>query len=128
MENNAQKVSFHTLGCRLNFSESGSIAQGFRDRGFDIVDFGDPADVVFINTCTVTDKADSTCRNLIRKAQRSSPGGKVVVAGCYAQMEPEAIASMQGVDLVLGTHEKYKVFDYLDEDCLLYTSPSPRDS
>jgi threonylcarbamoyladenosine tRNA methylthiotransferase MtaB len=116
MEQISPKVSFHTLGCRLNFSETGSIAQGFRDRGFDIVDFGNPADVVFINTCTVTDKADSTCRNLIRKAHRSSPSGKIVVAGCYAQMEPEEIAGMQGVDLVLGTHEKYKVFDFLAED------------
>ena len=116
MENITPKVSFHTLGCRLNFSESGSIAQGFRDRGYEIVNFGENADVVFINTCTVTDKADSTCRNLIRKAHRSSPSGKIVVAGCYAQMEPEQIANMQGVDLVLGTHEKYKVFDYLEED------------
>ena len=103
----------HTLGCRLNFSETGAIAQGFTERGYRIVDFGEPADVVFINTCTVTDAADSTCRNLIRKAHKSSPEGRIVVAGCYAQMESQAIAGMQGVDLVLGTQEKYKVFDYL---------------
>lgn len=112
----SKKVALHTLGCRLNFSETGSIAQGFTDRGYTVVEFGEPADVVFINTCTVTDAADSTCRNLIRKAHRSSPEGKIVVAGCYSQMEPEAIASMQGVDLVLGTQEKYKVFDYLGEE------------
>lgn len=111
-----KRVALHTLGCRLNSSETGSIAQGFKDRGYDIVEFGDEADVVFINTCTVTDAADSTCRNLIRKAHGSSPEGKIVVAGCYAQMEPEKIAGMQGVDLVLGNSEKYKVFDYLDEE------------
>lgn len=116
MENQPKRVSFHTLGCRLNFSETGSIAQGFKDRGYDVVDFGEPADVSFINTCTVTDGADSSCRNLIRKAYRASPEGKIVVAGCYAQMDAPRIAKMTGVDLVLGTSEKYKVFEYLDED------------
>jgi threonylcarbamoyladenosine tRNA methylthiotransferase MtaB len=113
---NQKRVALHTLGCRLNLSETGSIAQGFKDRGYDIVEFGEAADVVFINTCTVTDAADSTCRNLIRKAHTSSPEGKIVVAGCYAQMEPEKISNMQGVDLVLGNTEKYKVFEYLDEE------------
>jgi threonylcarbamoyladenosine tRNA methylthiotransferase MtaB len=113
---NKKKVAFHTLGCRLNFSESGSIAQGFVDRGFEVVEFGRPADVVFLNTCTVTDGADSTCRNLIRKAQSSAPEAKIVVAGCYAQMEADKIKQMQGVDLILGTSEKYKVFDYLDSE------------
>lgn len=118
LENNTNKkrVALHTLGCRLNASETGSIAKGFQDRGYDIVEFGDEAEVVFINTCTVTDAADSTCRNLIRKAHTSSPEGKIVVAGCYAQMEPERISKMQGVDLVLGNSEKYKVFEYLDEE------------
>jgi threonylcarbamoyladenosine tRNA methylthiotransferase MtaB len=111
-----KKVAFHTLGCRLNFSESGSIAQGFADRGYEIVDFGSEADVVFLNTCTVTDGADSTCRHLIRKAQASAPEAKIVVAGCYAQMEADKIKQMQGVDLILGTSEKYKVFDYLDSE------------
>lgn len=111
-----KKVSFHTLGCRLNFSETGSIAQGFADRGYEVVDFGTEADVVFLNTCTVTDGADSTCRNLIRKAQGTSPEAKIVVAGCYAQMEAEKIKKMQGVDLILGTSEKYKIFEYLDSE------------
>jgi threonylcarbamoyladenosine tRNA methylthiotransferase MtaB len=115
-ENTTKKVAMHTLGCRLNFSETGSLAEGFVKRGYSVVDFGEQADVVFINTCTVTDAADSTCRNLIRKAHKSSPEGKIVVAGCYAQMEPETIANMQGVDLVLGTSEKYKVFEYLNEE------------
>jgi len=111
-----KKVAFHTLGCRLNFSESGSIAQGFVDRGYDVVDFGEKADVIFLNTCTVTDGADSSCRNLIRKAQSVAPEAKIVVAGCYAQMESEKIKQMQGVDLILGTSEKYKVFDYLEDE------------
>ncbi len=113
---NKKKVSFHTLGCRLNFSESGSIAQGFVDRGYEVVEFGENADVVFLNTCTVTDGADSSCRNLIRKAQNAAPEAKIVVAGCYAQMEADKIKQMQGVDLILGTSEKYKVFDYLESE------------
>ncbi|MCB9063391.1 MAG: tRNA (N(6)-L-threonylcarbamoyladenosine(37)-C(2))-methylthiotransferase MtaB [Halobacteriovoraceae bacterium] len=111
-----KKVALNTLGCRLNFSETGHIAQGFVDRGYEIVDFGETADVVMINTCTVTDGADSSCRNLIRKAHHSSPEGKIVVVGCYAQMEPEKIRNMQGVDLVLGNSEKFKIFDYLNEE------------
>ncbi len=111
-----KKVSFHTLGCRLNFSETGSISQGFVERGYEIVDFGEQSDVTFINTCTVTDSADSTCRNLIRKAYKASPEGRIVVAGCYAQMDAPKIAKITGVDLVLGTTEKYKVFDYLNEE------------
>jgi threonylcarbamoyladenosine tRNA methylthiotransferase MtaB len=116
IDTKTKKVALHTLGCRLNSAETGSITQGFKDRGYEIVDFGENADVVFINTCTVTDAADSTCRNLIRKAHTSSPEGKIIVAGCYAQMEPERISNMQGVDLVLGNTEKYKVFEYLNEE------------
>ncbi len=112
----SKKAALHTLGCRLNFSESGSIAEGFAKRGYELVEFGQPCDVVFLNTCTVTDGADSSCRNLIRKAQKSAPEAKIVVAGCYAQMEAEKIKKMSGVDLILGSSEKYKVFDYLDED------------
>ncbi len=109
-------VSFYTLGCRLNLSETGSIAQGFVDKGYKIVPFEEQSDVVFLNTCTVTDGADSTCRNLIRKAHKTSPEAKIVVAGCYAQMEAEKVKAMTGVDLVLGTQEKYKVFDYLEDE------------
>ena len=109
-------VAFYTLGCRLNFSETGSVLKGFRQRGYRIVPFGERADVSFINTCTVTDDADSSCRRLIRKAWRTSPEGQIVVAGCYAQMEPERIAKMEGVDLVLGTAQKHKVFDFLDDE------------
>ena len=111
-----KKVSFYTLGCRLNFSETGTLVDGFKKRGFEVVPFGEEADVVFLNTCTVTDAADSTCRNLIRRAQRSSPEGKIIVSGCYAQMDPEAISKINGVDLILGNSEKFNVFHYLDED------------
>lgn len=110
-----KKVSFYTLGCRLNFSESGSLKEGFQKRGYQIVPFEEPADVVFLNTCTVTDGADSTCRHIIRKANRISPEATLVVAGCYAQMESELLRKMQGVDLILGTSEKYNVFNYLEE-------------
>lgn len=109
-------VAFHTMGCRLNFSESGSISEGFAKRGYKVVDFGQKADVVFLNTCTVTDSADSSARNWIRRAVQSSPDGKIVVAGCFSQMEPEQVKNIEGVDLILGTSEKYKVFDYLDDD------------
>ena len=112
----SKRVSFYTLGCRLNFSETGMIEKGFVERGHRVVEFGEVVDITFINTCTVTDSADSTCRNLIRKAHRISPEGKIVVVGCYAQMDADKISKMTGVDLILGTSEKYKVFDYLDDD------------
>lgn len=118
-ENNldlVKKVSFHTMGCRLNFSETGELIDGFTKRGYQIVEFGEAADVVFLNTCTVTDSADSTARNWIRRAVDSSPEGKIVVAGCFAQMEPEQVNSIAGVDLILGTSEKFKLFDYLDDE------------
>jgi len=111
-----KKASLHTLGCRLNSAETAQLTQGFAQRGYDIVPFGEPADVVVVNTCTVTDQADSTCRNLIRKAKKSAPEGRVAVVGCYAQMEPEAISKIEGVDLILGTNEKYKIFQYLDTE------------
>ena len=115
-QHSAGKVAFCTLGCRLNISETGSISQEFVDRGHEVVPFGEEADTILINTCTVTDGADSTCRNLIRKAHKSSPEARIVVVGCYAQMEPKAIAEMKGVDLILGNSEKHKVFEYLEEE------------
>lgn len=114
--NTSKTVSFHTLGCRLNFSESGEIANGFSQRNYSVVPWGQPSDVTFINTCTVTDAADSSCRNIIRAAQKFSPGGKIVVAGCMAQMESKQIAQIGGVDLILGNHEKHKVFEYLEDE------------
>ena len=84
-------ATLHTLGCRLNSAETATIAQGFVNRGYQLVPWGQAADVVFINTCTVTNQADATCRNLIRKAHRYAPQAKIVVAGCYAQMAAQQI-------------------------------------
>ena len=109
-------ASLHTLGCRLNSAETAQLTQNFTDRGFKIVPFGEPSDVAVVNTCTVTDQADSSCRNLIRKAKKHSPEGRVVVVGCYAQMEPDVIAAIEGVDLILGTNQKYRIFEYLDTE------------
>lgn len=110
-----KKVSLYTLGCRLNISETGQMTENFLKKGYRIVPFGEMADVVYLNTCTVTDKADSTCRNIIRKAVKTSPDAQIIVVGCYAQMAYDKIAAIEGVDLILGTSEKFKVFDYLEE-------------
>ncbi len=114
IDNHILRASFYTLGCRLNIAETGAMTQGFAERGFEIVPFGDESDFVVINTCTVTNKADSECRNIIRKAHRSSPHAKIIVVGCYAQLESATIAEIDGVELVLGTSEKHKLFQYLE--------------
>ncbi len=110
-----KKISIYTLGCRLNFAESGEMAETFKKHGMEIVQFGEPADLVIINTCTVTDKADASCRNIIRKARKTNPNAKIAVVGCYAQLESGSIAKMDGVDIVLGTGEKHKILDYVEE-------------
>ena len=104
-------VGLHTIGCKLNFAETSTIGKQFLDRGFTIVEFGKPADVCLINTCSVTDRADRECRQIIRRALRTSQNPFVIVTGCYAQLEPEEVASISGVDLVLGAQEKFKLFD-----------------
>lgn len=109
------RVALHTLGCKLNYAETSTIGKQFLDRGFEVVDFGTPADVVVINTCTVTERADRECRQLIRRALRSEALPYVVVTGCYAQLEPEEIASINGVDLVLGAREKFDIFRYMNQ-------------
>jgi threonylcarbamoyladenosine tRNA methylthiotransferase MtaB len=107
------RVSFHTLGCKLNYAETSSVERQFLDRGFDIVALDAPADVCVINTCTVTERADRECRQIIRRARRASPGAAIVVTGCYAQLEPERIAAIEGVSLVLGAKEKFHLLDHL---------------
>ena len=107
-----KKVSFHTLGCKLNYAETASLERQFVDRGFTIVPFGDESDVSIINTCSVTERADRECRQLVRRAGRVSPEAFIVVLGCYAQLRPEEIASIDGVDLVLGANEKFHLFQY----------------
>lgn len=109
------RVSLHTLGCKLNFAETSALGAQFLRRGFEIVEFGEPADVCVINTCSVTERADRECRQVIRKALRTSPAPYVVVTGCYAQLEPEEIASMPGVDLVIGSKEKFDLFAHADD-------------
>ncbi len=114
-QNQYKKVAFHTLGCKLNFSESSTIARGFIDAGYAKVEFEDAPDIFVINTCSVTENADKKCRSLVRKAKRLSPEAKVVMIGCYAQLKPEEIVSIEGVDLVLGANEKFNILEHLDK-------------
>ncbi|HNS11109.1 MAG TPA: tRNA (N(6)-L-threonylcarbamoyladenosine(37)-C(2))-methylthiotransferase MtaB [Bacteroidia bacterium] len=107
-------VSFHTLGCKLNFAESSTIGRTLKEAGFEKIDLEDGADVVVINTCSVTENANKECRAIVRKALQYNPESFVAVIGCYAQLKPEEIALMEGVDLVLGATEKFKIQDYLN--------------
>jgi threonylcarbamoyladenosine tRNA methylthiotransferase MtaB len=109
-----KSVAFHTLGCKLNYSETSSIQRLFEDKGFFINEFDESADVYVINTCSVTDFADQKCRQTVRRAMRQNPDAFVVVVGCYAQLKPQEIAEIPGVDLVLGAGEKFKITDYID--------------
>jgi len=109
-----KKVSFHTIGCKLNFSETSTIAREFASKGFKRTDFGKEADVIVLNTCTVTGTADKKCRQAIKKAKKTSPGAFIVVTGCYAQAEAEKIAEIPGVDVVLGMNEKFNLFKHTD--------------
>ncbi|HNI32406.1 MAG TPA: tRNA (N(6)-L-threonylcarbamoyladenosine(37)-C(2))-methylthiotransferase MtaB [Chitinophagales bacterium] len=104
-----KKIAFHTLGCKLNFSETSAITRQMQARGFSTVDFEEVSDVYVINTCSVTEQADTKCRNIVRKALKLNPDAYVVVIGCYAQLKPKEIASIEGVDLVLGAAEKFKL-------------------
>lgn len=117
------KVSFYTLGCKLNYAETATLERQFKDRGFDIVPFSDRSDVCVINTCSVTERADREARQIVRRAMRTSPDAFVAVVGCYAQLEPEEISSIDGVDIVLGASEKFRLFDYSANFKKL---PSPR--
>ena len=108
-------VAFHTLGCKLNFSETSTIKRQFEDRGFTSVGFEDGADVYVLNTCSVTEFADKKCRYEVRRALKYAPHAKIVVVGCYAQLKPEEIADIPGVDLVLGAAEKFNIVNYIDE-------------
>lgn len=110
-----KSVAFHTLGCKLNFSETSSIGRQFKDAGYNELKFEDPADIYVINTCSVTDFADRKCRKAVRKALRNSPEALVVVVGCYAQLKPDEIAAIPGVDLVLGAAQKFRILDYIDD-------------
>src|SRR6056300_453423 len=109
----SKSVAFHTLGCKLNFAETSTIAKDFDAAGFITVPYTDKADVYVINTCSVTENADRECRNIVGRALKANPDGFVVVVGCYAQLKPEQIMEMPGVDLVLGATEKFNVTQFL---------------
>lgn len=106
-------VALHTLGCKLNFADTDRLARSFKERDYEIAAPGSPSDVTVINSCSVTDEADRKCRQLVRRALKSNPESFVVVTGCYAQLQPGALASIPGVDLVLGMKDKFRLFDVL---------------
>jgi threonylcarbamoyladenosine tRNA methylthiotransferase MtaB len=110
-----KSVAFHTLGCKLNFSETSTLSRVLEADGFVKKDFEDHADVYVINTCSVTENADKECRQLVRRIQRRAPESFVVITGCYAQLKPQEIATIEGVDLVLGAAEKFNITEHLKE-------------
>ncbi|MBD0832306.1 tRNA (N(6)-L-threonylcarbamoyladenosine(37)-C(2))-methylthiotransferase MtaB [Aestuariibaculum sediminum] len=110
-----KKVAFYTLGCKLNFSETSTIARGFTEEGFDRVDFSENADIYVINTCSVTENADKRFKSIVKQAQKINPDAFVAAVGCYAQLKPQELADVDGVDLVLGATEKFKITDYLND-------------
>ena len=112
---NRKKVAFYTLGCKLNFSETSTIARNFNDEGFDRVDFEEVADIYVINTCSVTDNADKQFKQIVKKALKINDKAFVAAVGCYAQLKPEELAAVDGVDLVLGATEKFKITDYIND-------------
>ena len=109
------KVAFHTLGCKLNFAETSQIARNFSQQGFEKVAFNEVADVYVINTCSVTQNADNECKSIVKNALKANPDGFVVVVGCYAQLKPDEISQIPGVDLVLGATEKFNIAEYLGD-------------
>ena len=112
---NKKKVAFYTLGCKLNFSETSTIARNFQDEGFDRVDFEEVADMYVINTCSVTENADKQFKQIVKKAMKLNDKAFIAAVGCYAQLKPEELASVDGVDLVLGATEKFKITDYIND-------------
>ena len=112
---NSKTAAFYTLGCKLNFSETSTISRDLEDEGYAKIDFELGADIYIINTCSVTDQADKKCRNIVRKALKYNPNAFIIVIGCYAQLKPEEISTIEGVDLVLGAQEKFNIGEYLDD-------------
>lgn len=109
-----KSVSLHTLGCKLNYSETSTLAKQFESRNMILRNYGEKSDIFVLNTCTVTDNADRECRQIIRSVLRNNPETYVIVTGCYAQLQPGEIKSIDGVDLILGSKEKLRLFDYLE--------------
>ncbi len=108
-------AAFHTLGCKLNFAETSTIARQLTDAGYEKVSFDERADIYVINTCSVTENADRECKLHVKRAMKANPEGLVVIVGCYAQLKPEEISQITGVDLVLGAKEKFNILSYLDD-------------
>lgn len=116
MEQNFTKTAaYHTLGCKLNFAETSTIARNLTGAGYEKVSFDEKADVYVINTCSVTDNADRECKLHVKRAMKANPDGLVIVVGCYAQLKPEEISQIEGVDLVLGAKEKFNILSYLED-------------
>src|SRR5215813_2893257 len=111
----ARTVAFHTLGCKLNFSETSTLSRMLETEGFEKKEFDDKADVYVINTCSVTDNADKESRQLVRRIPRKSPESLVVITGCYAQLKPKEISEIPGVYLVLGAAEKFNIAQHIRE-------------
>ena len=112
---NSKTVSFYTLGCKLNFSETSTISRDLEEDGYAKIDFELGADIYVINTCSVTDQADKKCRNIVRRALKYNSNAFIIVIGCYAQLKPEEISRIEGVDLVLGAQEKFNIGNYLKD-------------
>jgi len=110
-----KKVAFYTLGCKLNFSETSTIGRLFTDAGYAVVDFTDAADVYVINTCSVTEHADKKCRKVVKEALKYAPNAYITIVGCYAQLKPAEIAEIEGVDMVLGAAEKFRIVEYISD-------------
>ncbi|WP_430814496.1 tRNA (N(6)-L-threonylcarbamoyladenosine(37)-C(2))-methylthiotransferase MtaB [Carboxylicivirga sp. RSCT41] len=110
-----KKVAFHTFGCKLNFSETSTVARTMVEAGFEKVDISEPADVYMFNTCSVTELADKKCKQVIRKAIKQNPDAFIVVTGCFAQLKPDAVSNIEGVDLVLGSNEKFDILQYMED-------------
>ncbi len=110
-----KKVAFYTLGCKLNYSETSTIGRMFNDAGFETVNFTDPADVYIINTCSVTENADKKCRKVVKEALKHSPSAYITIVGCYAQLKPKEIANIEGVDMVLGAAEKFRIVEFITD-------------
>ncbi|HKI88075.1 MAG TPA: hypothetical protein VKA38_03540, partial [Draconibacterium sp.] len=115
MNYTGKKAAFFTLGCKLNFSETSTIAGSFKEVGFERVEFDEKADVYVINTCSVTNQGDKESRNIIRRAIRKNPDAMVIVVGCYSQLKPQEVGNIPGVDMVLGTQEKFHIPAYLGD-------------
>jgi threonylcarbamoyladenosine tRNA methylthiotransferase MtaB len=113
--NSQKKVAFYTLGCKLNFSETSTIARNFQNEGFERVEFEEKADIYVINTCSVTDNADKRFKTVVKSALKKNEEAFMIAIGCYAQLKPEELAAVDGVDLVLGATEKFKVTDYIND-------------